>query len=186
MAPQLDLSDPISCVVVENKKQSRKDLENTNMVVEHKQVKAEVEALNKEMENPVGKNLRTVLEKAQSESRVVVGLSAAVKHLSVAPEESLFCVLAPPKKGDSATHMHEVLLQAFCFENDIYIIQVDSAEKLGRLLNVNSFEACVLVQKSHLQGSTEEFISQAEDAMIDYCEEYWDAPKQPIVQLPGT
>lgn len=64
--------------------------------------------------------------------------------------------------------------------------QVDSAEKLGRLVNVNSFEACVLVQKSHLQGSTEEIISVTEDALIDFCEEYWDAPRQPIVQLPDT
>lgn len=67
-----------------------------------------------------------------------------------------------------------------------YPFQVDSAEKLGRVLNVNSYETCVLVQKSHLSGSTEEIISPAEDTLIDFCEEYWDAPRQPIVQLPDT
>ena len=64
--------------------------------------------------------------------------------------------------------------------------QVDSAEKLGRLLNVNSFETCVLVQKALSKDSCEEIISENEDALIDFCEEYWDALKQPIVQLPDT
>lgn len=100
--------------------------EAVKMVVEDKSVNY-IESLAKDFDDQkmaVGNNLRTVLRKAQSESRVVVGLSEAVKNLSELPEEALFCVLAPPKKGDSATHMHEVLLQAFCFENDIYIIQV--------------------------------------------------------------
>lgn len=100
--------------------------EAVKMVVEDKSVNY-IESLAKDFDDKkmaVGNNLRTVLRKAQSESRVVVGLSEAVKNLSELPEEALFCVLAPPKKGDSATHMHEVLLQAFCFENDIYIIQV--------------------------------------------------------------
>lgn len=68
----------------------------------------------------------------------------------------------------------------------LIFLQVDSAEKLGRLLNVNSFEECVLIQKKHLKGSTEEIISATEDALIDFCEDYWDAPKQPTVRLPDT
>lgn len=63
---------------------------------------------------------------------------------------------------------------------------MDNAEKLGRLLNEDTFEACVLIQKSFLKGSQEEIISPTEDSLIDFCEEYWDAPKQPIVQLPDT
>lgn len=74
---------------------------------------------------------------------------------------------------------------------------MDSAEKLGRMLNINTFEACVLVQKSHLLSDSssdssdmeeedEGIVSDTEDALIDFCEEYWDAPKQPIVQLPDT
>lgn len=124
VAPHLEFIDP-HCAGEEQK--LSQGLKSLKMVVEHKKVnetESQSEKDSMESSNPVGKNLRLVLEKAQAESRVVVGLSAAIKHLSVAPEESLFCVLAPPKKGDSATHMHEVLLQAFCFENDIYIIQV--------------------------------------------------------------
>lgn len=72
----------------------------------------------------IGKIVKTSLLRAQSESRVIIGLSASVKSLSKAPQDALFCFLAPPNDGDSATHMHEVLLQAYCFENDIYIIKV--------------------------------------------------------------
>lgn len=71
-----------------------------------------------------GKELKEALKKAQRESRLVVGVSAVVKFLSLATEDSLLCILASPKSGDSATHIQEVLLKAFCLENDIYTIQV--------------------------------------------------------------
>lgn len=89
-----------------------------------------VKVLDTQQESPhaegskVGLALEGALKMAQKESRVVIGVPSAVKFLAAAPEESLFCILAPPKMGDSATHIQEVLLKAFCFENDIYIIQV--------------------------------------------------------------
>lgn len=139
-----------------------------------------------EEENNPGKHLRSVVARAHLEARLVVGLAAATKQLTVAPEETLFCILiASPMKSDSATHIQEVLLKAFCFENDIYTVQVDSAEKLGRLLNVASCDTCVLVQKS-LSPGKEQQLTSTEESLIDFCEEYWDAPShQPIVQLPG-
>lgn len=72
----------------------------------------------------MGSIVKKILHMADDESRVIIGLSAAVKSLSISPNDALFCFIAPPEKGDSATHMLEVLLQAFCFENDIYIIKV--------------------------------------------------------------
>lgn len=61
---------------------------------------------------------------AKIENRLIMGLSDAISNFAKTPEDFLFCFMAPPKPGDSATHMHEVLLQAFCFEHDIYIIKV--------------------------------------------------------------
>lgn len=119
----LPLSDPNICEVDQLRRQVKTE-DKVTMVVEHKNAENPESQNIHEMDNSVGRNLRTVLKNAQAESRVVAGLSAAVKQLDMEPEETLFCVLAPPKKGDSATHMHEVLLQAFCLENDIYIIQV--------------------------------------------------------------
>lgn len=128
--------------------------------------------------NP-GKSLRSVILRADLESRLVIGLAASIKQLSTQPTDTLFCILITPKKGDSATHMQAVLLNSFCYENDIYILQVDDADKLCRLLNVSSCDSCVLVQRNMSQVN-----SQSEESLIDFCEQYWDAPIQPIVQLP--
>lgn len=99
------------------------------VAVKESQYPDKAKGLDTQQESPhqrikAGQDLLLVLEVAQRESRVVIGVPAAVKYLSVAPEDSLFCLLAPPKQGDSAMHIQEVLLKAFCLENDIYIIEV--------------------------------------------------------------
>ncbi|EDW46733.1 growth arrest and DNA damage-inducible protein GADD45 alpha [Drosophila sechellia] len=134
---------------------------------------------------PIGRTIKSALLRAQSEARVIVGLSAAINVLSKSPEGSLFCLMAQPKVGDSATHMHEVLLEAFCYENDIYVIKVDDATKLSRILGQDSVESCCLVQKVWADAP-EEQLTKAENQLVDYCEAHWDAPQQPIVQLPAV
>jgi len=134
---------------------------------------------------PIGRVVKSALLRAQSETRVIVGLSAAINVLSKSPEGSLFCLMAQPKDGDSATHMHEVLLEAFCYENDIYVIKVDDATKLSRILGQDSVESCCLVQKVWADAP-EEQLTKAENQLVDYCEAHWDAPQHPIVQLPAV
>lgn len=183
---------------------------------------------------PVGVTAKRALLVANIEERVVVGLSDAIQALAKTPEEFLFCFMAPPKPGDSATHMHEVLLQAFCFEHDIYIIkvgfiilftiqqppppkllatfhlklicihlkqrhafinsptlslsslpkQIDSAEKLSRLLGSTTLQSCALVQKTMSADHQHEILSKVEDQLVDYCEEHWEDPVKPVVKLP--
>lgn len=170
----------------------------------------------------IGRTVSCALMRAVYEKRVVVGVAAAVKELLSAgkstPECSdgddsdescdssspidtsgrdvVFCVLAPAAPGDSASHMHTILLEAFCYENGIYIVKVDSARKLTRLLNARHTQTCALIQRPLRQFSAsgggskktmphyeEAPLSVAEEALIDHCEEYWDM-QQPIVQLP--
>ncbi|KAH8267094.1 hypothetical protein KR018_003731 [Drosophila ironensis] len=145
---------------------------------------------------PIGRTVRSALLRAQSESRVIVGLTAAINVLSKSPEGSLFCLMAVPKDGDSATHMHEVLLEAFCYENDIYVLKVDDATKLSRILGQETVESCCLVQKTwvgNIQNDSDseeegqdERLTKAESQLVDYCEAHWDAPQHPIVQLPAV
>lgn len=135
--------------------------------------------------NTIGRTVRSALMKAQTESRLVIGLGSAIKVLSKAPEGSLFCIMAEPQAGDSATHMHEVLLEAFCYENDIYVIKVDSADKLSRILNMNSLETCCLVQKTWTGNSENDSdVNKLESLLVDHCEDCWDLPQQPIIELP--
>lgn len=100
-------------------------------------------------DRPIGEIVQTVLSVAKSAHRITLGFSDAIKLLSKTPDEAQFCFLAEPARGDSATHMHEVLLQAFCYEHGIYIIKVDSGRKLAHVLGtLNANETCVLIRKS--------------------------------------
>lgn len=165
---------------------------NSNMVVEESANMHHYHSHNNnsleltECAMPIGRTVKTALLRAQSEARVIVGLSAAINTLSKSPEGSLFCLMAVPKDGDSATHMHEVLLEAFCYENDIYVIKVDDATKLSRILGQESIESCCLIQKTWAGEQNEEQLNKAENQLVDYCEAHWDAPQHPIVQLPAV
>lgn len=156
------------------------------IVAEKQQLSAVTAEVMKEYDccAPVGVTAKRALLVANIEERVVVGLSDAIQALAKTPEEFLFCFMVPPKPGDSATHMHEVLLQAFCFEHDIYIIKIDSAEKLSRLLGSTTLQSCALVQKTMSADHQHEVLSTVEDQLVDYCEEHWEDPVKPVIKLP--
>jgi len=136
----------------------------------------------------IGSTVRSTLLLAMKENRLVLGLLDTIKTLAKAPEDSLFCIMAQPEEGDTATHMHEVLLEAYCYENGIYIIKVDNSSKLCRIIGTSEMESCMLVQKSMVTiGNCEtEHFSDVEDLLIDHCEAHWNAPMQPIIQLPES
>lgn len=148
----------------------------------------------------IGDIVQTVLSSAKKAQRITLGFSDAIKLLSNTPEEALFCFLAEPKQGDSATHMHEVLLQAFCYEHGIYIIKIDSGRKLAHILDAaNEDEKCVLVRKmdknyvnqpdtSTELGTTEstESNSTEEDFLVNFCENSWHNSDYRVVKLPES
>uniref|UniRef100_A0A1A9UDF0 Ribosomal protein eL8/eL30/eS12/Gadd45 domain-containing protein n=1 Tax=Glossina austeni TaxID=7395 RepID=A0A1A9UDF0_GLOAU len=143
-------------------------------------------AINEMDYSRIGRTVKAALVKAQSESRLIVGLSAAVTVLSKAAEGTLFCLLAEPQDGDSATHMHEVLLEAFCYENDIYVIKVDCPIKLSRILGKTSIESCCLIQKTWTgDNNNEELLNKPETLLVDYCEAFWDSPTSTVIKLPN-
>lgn len=166
----------VNQVKIASEKDNTKESQNTKMVV--------IATKTTMKYNTVGRTVRSALMKAQTESRLIVGLGSAIKVLSKAPEGSLFCIMAEPQAGDSATHMHEVLLQAFCYENDIYVIKVDSADKLSRILNMNTLETCCLVQKTWTGDNEDDSCNKLESILVDHCEDCWDLPQQPIIELP--
>ncbi|XP_055318007.1 uncharacterized protein LOC129576666 [Sitodiplosis mosellana] len=128
----------------------------------------------------VGHKIRAALWCAQVEKRLIIGLNEAVKMLSKAPDNSLFCILAPAK-GDTSTHIQEVLLEAYCYENDIYMVKVDAAEKLTRILGTRQSQTCCLIQKSTINAAD---ITAIEGELIDYCEEIWNETNVTPIALP--
>lgn len=72
----------------------------------------------------IGRAVCGVLTQAKVERRLICGLLPAIAHLEKFPEDTLLCLLPETRPGDAATHMQTVLLQAFCYENCIPVIQV--------------------------------------------------------------
>nr|CAD7195131.1 unnamed protein product [Timema douglasi] len=69
------------------------------------------------------KTLMSVLRRAESEKRLTCGMLPTLKTLEVDPCSALFCIIPQSLQCDSALHIHTVLLQAFCYENNIHIIK---------------------------------------------------------------
>jgi growth arrest and DNA-damage-inducible protein len=130
----------------------------------------------------------TVLRKAQTEKRLTCGLIPAIKLLEVDPERALFCIMPQSNKGNAALHIQCVLLQAFCNENDIHIIQVDSAEKLGYIITGKHSSprldsSCVIV---HQPWATDQSIlSKSEQQLVGFCHQKLDESPQPVIKLPA-
>lgn len=139
------------------------------------------------MYNGIGYTVSKALQQAKNDERLVVGLSQAVKTLSNEPEDTLFCVLAQPKPGDSATHMQVILLEAYCYENAIYTIKVDSLEKMSGIVGASKLESCALIQRHQYDDAQPQHklkFLELEERLIDHCEDYWDAQHQPVIRLP--
>lgn len=134
--------------------------------------------------NSIGDTVSCALQRAQLENRLVVGVSAVAKGLYDSNDDAIFLLLSQPDADDSATHLHSKLLEAFCYENDIYIIKVDSSKKLSRILKTSNLECCALIQRSNSVDNQSDQLTTAEESMVDHCEEFWDCQHQPIVVLP--
>ncbi|XP_068624185.1 growth arrest and DNA damage-inducible protein GADD45 gamma [Battus philenor] len=143
--------------------------------------------------SPVSQCIKTVLRRACVEKRLTVGLLPAIQHLSNNCNGALFCVTTEAPPGDSATHMQEVLLQAFCVENDIYSIKVDSESKLKRMLGCSTGGAdfsCILVHYPYTDPFSDSqeidlsILSDSERDLIEYCENNWSTSQVPVIKLP--
>jgi hypothetical protein len=70
------------------------------------------------------KALMAILRKAKTKNRLTCGLLPAITLLEMDPESVLFCIMPEGSQGNAALHIQTVLLQAFCYENNIHVIQV--------------------------------------------------------------
>ena len=141
----------------------------------------------------IGDASKEILIEAQKEHRLICGLNSVTKYLKETEnlEHSLFFFMAPSPAGDCLAHMQEVFLQAFCLESDIYVIKLDNAEKLNKILGSKRCDTCALVQRSStksLKNLDDEIdldqFTDIENILIDNCEEFWSEPVQPIIRLP--
>ncbi|KAJ9579624.1 hypothetical protein L9F63_004703 [Diploptera punctata] len=142
----------------------------------------------------VCKAVLTVVRKALADKRLTCGLLPAIKILETDPESVLFCIIPQSTHGDATLHIQTVLLQAFCYENDIHIIQciyafyVDCAEKLGVLIS-DKFDgprvdsSCIVVHQPWATDQPQ--LSKCEKQLVGFCHSTLDEYPQPVIKLPA-
>lgn len=140
----------------------------------------------------MGQCIKSVLRRACVEKRITVGLMPAMQYLSKNCNGALFCFTVEAPPGDSATHMQEVLLQAFCAENDINVIKVDSSNKLRRIIGCHHHMdfSCILVHYPYTDPFSDSqeidmsLLTDSEKDLLDYCEENFENNLVPVIKLP--
>ena len=145
----------------------------------------------------VGASLAGALRHAREQGRVTSGVYECGKLLETDPERVMVCVLAEPAatESDVTLHIHSTLIEAFCWENDIRLVKVDSAEKICKILgdanipiNDNDLAAgrvarptvsdctCILIE--HPDECTE-----AEEDLLAFHKVTFDVVPQPVIPL---
>uniref|UniRef100_A0A8C6TJQ2 Growth arrest and DNA damage-inducible protein GADD45 alpha n=1 Tax=Neogobius melanostomus TaxID=47308 RepID=A0A8C6TJQ2_9GOBI len=84
----------------------------------------------------VAKALEEVLMSALPQGCITVGVYEAAKSLNVDPDNVVLCILAADDEDvkDVALQIHFTLIQAFCCENDINILRMNSTRRLAQIL----------------------------------------------------
>lgn len=137
----------------------------------------------------IGTVLREVLVKALTNDRLTSGVFSCVSLLNSQPDDVSVCVL--PDVGpqmDVSINIQHKLLEAYCWENDIPVLRVDSGDKLSAILKstatnnnaaVLTDTSCVLVQNSQTSSTDEILLNKFyNDVMAS------DIYPRPIIQLP--
>ncbi|GAU95008.1 hypothetical protein RvY_06697 [Ramazzottius varieornatus] len=88
-------------------------------------------SLKSEWETNLEKALKQSLYKARSQYRTRVGLCQSLRVLEFQPRSVVMCILPVTNShGDSLSHVQMLLIQAYCTENSIRILQVRCPENL--------------------------------------------------------
>lgn len=141
----------------------------------------------------IGRAVRAVLAQAKIERRLICGLYQAIGYLEEKADDALLCLLPESRPGDVTSHMQTVLLQAFCYENCIPVITVDSSKRLGELcgLNAKSKEgdtcACAIITRDPnipWDENGDPPLSPGEKTLHDFYECTMEEFPRPVVELP--
>ncbi|XP_071172230.1 growth arrest and DNA damage-inducible protein GADD45 gamma-like [Mytilus edulis] len=82
-----------------------------------------------------GKILKDVVSEADKDSRVVNGTHSCAVHLQHCPDNIMACILADyGPLHDVTINIEHTLLEAYCMENGIRVLKVDSSEKIKKFL----------------------------------------------------
>ncbi|GAB1600157.1 Hypothetical predicted protein [Argonauta hians] len=141
----------------------------------------------------IGKALRELIVKSNSDGRLTCGVASSVKLLEMGPDFVMLCILPVDENQSVMDSIHQTLIEAFCRDNYIDFVKVDNTEKLASLIRyddpidneVYRDYCCVLVQAP--SSSSDCFESRKLSKMIV---DYWNTAcmawdTEPIIEVPG-
>jgi growth arrest and DNA-damage-inducible protein len=132
-------------------------------------------------------SLKETLTDAKRDGRLTCGIYESGQLLQMSPESIMLCVLPEDQSDDIALHIHFTLIRAFCLENDILVVKVDSVSKMKRMLSDFEDEEfdghwptdfnCLLVEYPP-HG-----LSKAEENVLEFGRMTGDLSPRPVVKL---
>ncbi|KAK1790707.1 hypothetical protein P4O66_014568 [Electrophorus voltai] len=138
----------------------------------------------------VSKALEEVLSSALLQGCITVGVYEAAKSLNVDPDNVVLCILATDDEDvkDVALQIHFTLIQAFCCENDINILRVNTTRRLAEILGGGGKQGgeqmdfhCVLVTSPRTStGKSQALWTVNHFCQESRCMDQW----VPIINLP--
>lgn len=134
--------------------------------------------------------VKGVLLQSQKEGRLTCGVFACVKLLNSKPDNVTLCVLPSVNPHlDVTVDIQHKLIEAYCWENGISVLKVDSKQKLETLFESKSNNdsygctcsdlTCLLVETSPTALSEEEYITEFCDGVINN-----NVYPRPVIDLP--
>ncbi|XP_076347032.1 growth arrest and DNA damage-inducible protein GADD45 alpha-like isoform X2 [Tachypleus tridentatus] len=104
----------------------------SQMIVEDHSLQEQM--LSNTSQDSPGHVLEKLISEAAEKRRIVCGVYQAAQLLEKHPSRVMVCIL-PGDIEDVEVHIHSLLIQAFCYENKIRLVKVDSESKLASIIS---------------------------------------------------
>lgn len=79
--------------------------------------------------------VQEVLLRAREDNRITSGVVDCANKLEHEPEMIMLCLLPNGTSDDISVSIQHKLIEAYCWENDIHVIEMPNSEKLSELVN---------------------------------------------------
>lgn len=122
----------------------------------------------------VAEAVKDVVHMAATNKRLVLGAMPSAEFLGEEADSVALCLLLENKSDDVLISIQHKLVEAYCWENDIPLLKVDSEDKVRKILSPhtdpNNNEpddlSCILVKNADKMSSSESMLADFFDYII--------------------
>ncbi|XP_048763547.1 growth arrest and DNA damage-inducible protein GADD45 alpha-like isoform X2 [Ostrea edulis] len=122
----------------------------------------------------IGEAVKDVVSMAAIDRRLVLGAMPSAEFLGEEADNVALCLLLENKSDDVLISIQHKLVEAYCWENDIPLLKVDSEDKVRHILaskgeqNNNEPDdlSCILVKNADKMSSSESMLADFFDYIM--------------------